>query len=86
MHSTMHPAHWTVYMYVYCLLLSTVNAYFIWTVALIFIVTVWTFVNTDICEWTLDKICVTFDKQQTSILVLCSSTVKEPAVSSDSRV
>ena len=35
-----------------------------------------------ICEWTLDEY-----KQriwQQSILVLCSSTVKEPAVSSDS--
>ena len=42
---------------------------------LIFIVTVWTFVNTDICEWTLDKyMCNIW--QATSILVMCSGTEK----------
>ena len=43
-------------MYVfYCLLLWTVNTDLIWTVTLRFIATVWTFVNVDNCEWTLDK-------------------------------
>ena len=38
MDSTMHLAHWTVCIDVfYCLLLWTVNAYFIWTVILLYL-------------------------------------------------
>ena len=38
------------------------------------------------CEWTLEKINATYFDKQTSILILCSDTVKEPSVSSHIRV
>ena len=77
MHSTLH-LHIELYvcMYVfYCLLLWTVDTYFIWTVTLYVL---WMNFGKDKCNiiW-----------QATSILVLCSDTVKEPAtVSSHIRV
>ena len=74
MHSTLH-LHIELYacMYFIACYFETVDMncwyLFIWTKH-------WNLCN---CEWTLMNINDIFDKQ-TSILVLCSSTVKEPAV------